>query len=195
MIAVNVHAERTPPRRTQPAAIERMEWKQTLRDGTTVLIRPIRSGDAEVGRRFIQQLSSTSRRFRFLGEVTPTVQLLEKLTNPDPAHEVAFIALIADGAQKREIGVARFSARSDGLVCECAVVVSDEWQHRGLGTILMRHLIDLARERGIECMYSMDAAENAGMRELAEHLGFRRMPDPNDATQVLHTLDLRAPNV
>ena len=194
MIAVNVHAELTPAR-TQPAIARRMEWKEHLRDGTTVLIRPIRAGDAEVGRRFIQQLSPTSRRFRFLGEVTPSVQLLDKLTHPDPEHEVAFIALIADGAQKREIGVARFSARSDGLVCECAVVVSDEWQHRGLGTTLMRHLIDVARERGIECMYSMDAAENVGMRELAEHLGFRRIPDPNDGTQVLHTLDLRAPNV
>jgi GNAT superfamily N-acetyltransferase len=194
MIAVNVHAERMPAR-TQPAIAQRTEWKEHLRDGTTVLIRPIRPGDAEVGRRFIQQLSPTSRRFRFLGEVTPNVQLLDKLTHPDPLHEIAFIALIADGAQKREIGVARFSARSDGLVCECAVVVSDEWQHRGLGTTLMRHLIDVARERGIECMYSMDAAENGSMRELAEHLGFRRIPDPNDGTQVLHTLDLRAPNV
>ena len=192
MIAVNVPAEREPMRPLHPFAAERMEWKETLRDGTTVLIRPIRPGDAEVGRRFIQQLSPTSRRYRFLGEVTPTVQLLDKLTNPDPAREVAFIALIADGAQKREIGVARFSARSDGLVCECAVVVSDEWQNRGLGTILMRHLIGVARDRGIECMYSMDAAENFGMRELAEHLGFRRIADPHDGTQVLHTLDLKA---
>ena len=192
MIAVNIHPEPAPARRARPDVTTRMEWKETLRDGTTVLVRPIRAGDAEVGRRFIQQLSPTSRRYRFLGEVTPSVQLLDRLTNPDPARELAFIALIADGAQKREIGVARFSARRGGVVCECAVVVSDEWQHRGLGTILMRHLIDVARERGIECMYSMDAAENAGMRELAEHLGFRRIADPNDRTQVLHTLDLKA---
>lgn len=194
MIAVHVHAT-SPAQRSNvavqpPASL--VQWKETLRDGTTVLIRPIRPGDAEVGRLFIQQLSPTSRRYRFLGEVTPSAQLLEQLTNPDPEREVAFIALIADGAQKREIGVARFSARSDGLVCECAVVVSDEWQHRGLGTALMRHLIAVARERGIECMYSIDAAENAAMRELAEHLGFRRRPDPGDVTQVLHTLDLKS---
>ena len=196
MIAVNVKATEQPAHSARPGvAAQGMEWKETLRDGTTVLIRPIRPGDAEVGRRFIQQLSPTSRHFRFLGEVTPSVQLLEQLTNPAPAHDVAFIALIADGARKTEIGVARFSARSDGLVCECAVVVSDEWQHRGLGTKLMRHLIGVARERGIECMYSMDAAANAPMKELAEHLGFRRVSDPNDPTQVLHTLDLRAAGV
>ena len=42
-------------------------------------------------------------------------------------------------------------------------------------------------------MYSVDASDNAGMRELAAHLGFARKPDPTDATQVLHTLDLKAP--
>lgn len=195
MISVHVPAPTEPARSAPRATVPSQEWKETLRDGTTVLIRPIRPSDTEVGRRFIQDLSPTSRRFRFLGEVTPSVQLLERLTNPDPARDVAFIALIADGARKSEIGVARFSARSDGRVCECAVVVSDEWQHRGLGTILMRHLIDVARERGIECMYSMDNAENLGMKELAEHLGFRRLRDPNDGAQVLHTLDLKAATV
>jgi GNAT superfamily N-acetyltransferase len=107
-------------------------------------------------------------------------------------RDAAFVALIADGAEKREIGVARFSARTDGLTCECAVAVSDAWQHKGAATLLMRHLIDLARERGVECMYSVDAADNAAMRELAAHLGFTRKPDPSDATQVLHTLDLKA---
>ena len=192
MISVRIHsAEKTIPPLgvTQPAE----HWKETLRDGTTVLIRAIQPADAAIGRRFIQQLSPTSRRFRFLGEITPSVQLLEQLTNPDPAHDVAFIALIADGAEKREIGVARFSARADGRVCECAVVVSDNWQQRGLATALMRHLIDVARARGIECMYSIDAAENFAMKDLAAHLGFRRKTDPNDTKQVLHTLDLKAP--
>lgn len=172
------------------------QWHDKLRDGTTVLIRPIRQSDLELERRFIKDLSPQSRRFRFLGEFkSPSPDLLKQLTQLDPARDVAFVALIADGADKREIGVSRFSARPDGLTCECAVTVSDEWRNQGLGTILMRHLIDVARQRGIECMYSMDAAENHEMRELAEHLGFMRKPDPNDATQVLHTLDLKAATV
>jgi GNAT superfamily N-acetyltransferase len=172
-----------------------LHWKETLRDGTTVLIRSIRADDETIERQFIERLSAQSRRFRFLGEIkTPSPALLAQLTHPDPARDAAFVALIADGAQKREIGVARFSARADGLACECAVAVSDELQNLGLATILMQHLIELARARGIECMYSMDAADNAGMRDLAEHLGFQRKRDPEDATQVLHVLDLRAAN-
>jgi len=169
------------------------QWKERLRDGTTVLIRPIHAADLEIERRFIERLSPEARHMRFLGEVkTPSSQLLDQLTHPDAEHDAAFVALIADGAEKREIGVARFSGRPDGVTCECAVVVSDEWQGRGLATILMQHLIDVARLRGIECMYSVDLASNHGMQELAAHLGFQRKADPDDATQVLHTLDLKA---
>ncbi len=173
------------------------QWKEKLRNGTTVLIRQICADDVELERRFIEELSPRSRRFRFLGEIkSPSPSLLKQLTQLDATHDVAYVALIfADGADKRELGVARFSARPDGLTCECAVTVSDAWHNQGLATILMQHLIDVARQRGIECMYSVDAAGNDAMRELAEHLGFVRKPDPNDATQVLHTLDLKAATV
>lgn len=180
-------------RRAKRAGGVEAQWHETLRDGTSVLIRPIRETDAELERRFIEGLSPRSRRLRFLGEIsTPSPALLRQLTRPDPAREVALVALIAAGAEKREIGVARFSASADGRSCECAVVVSDDWHDRGLATLLLRHLIDIARARGIERMYSMDAADNDAMRELAAHLGFERRPDPNDATQVLHVLDLAA---
>jgi GNAT superfamily N-acetyltransferase len=107
---------------------------------------------------------------------------------------VAFIALIDDGPQKQEIGVCRYSASADGASCECAVAVSDEWQGKGLATILMQHLIDTARHHGIKQMYSIDASDNQPMRQLAEYLGFRRTVDPDDPTLVIHTLNLKAPS-
>jgi GNAT superfamily N-acetyltransferase len=169
-----------------------MQWKEKLRNGTTVLIRPICDDDVDLERRFIEELSPQSRRFRFLGEIkTPSPELLKQFTHVDHASEVAFIALLADGAEKREIGVSRYSARADGLSCECAVAVSDEWHNQGLATLLMQHLIDVARQHGVECMYSVDSVDNQPMRDLAEHLGFQRKQDPNDATQVVHTLDLK----
>jgi len=167
------------------------EWKERLRDGTTVLIRPISAADVGLEREFIERLSPQSRRYRFLGEIAaPGSALLDRLTHPDPAHEAAFVALVADGAHKREIGVARFSADQDDRSCECAVAVADEWQGKGLATLLMRHLIEIARQRGYRRMYSIDARANESMRELAEFLGFERRADPDDTTQVIHSLTL-----
>jgi GNAT superfamily N-acetyltransferase len=177
----------------QPPAAVVASRVVTLRDGTSVMVRPIRASDAELEREFVEHLSRQSRRFRFLGEVKSlSPAALKALVNVDQQRDVALVALIADGAVKREIGVSRYNARADGVTCECAVAVSDDWQNRGLGTLLMQELIEIARARGIECMYSIDAADNGAMRELAAHLGFTRKPDPNDAMLVLHCLDLKA---
>jgi len=168
-----------------------LQWRHTLGDGTSVLVRPIRASDAALERQFIEHMSAESSRFRFLGTIkSPSPQFLAQLTHPEKTRGVAFIALLGDGANTQEIGVSRYSASADGLECECAVVVSDEWQGKGLATILMRHLIDTARARGIKRMYSIDANENGRMRKLAEQLGFQRRPYPDDPTLVLHSLDL-----
>lgn len=174
---------------SQPADFQSRE---KLRDGTVVLIRGIRPTDDALEREFIEHLSAQSRRYRFLGTIaTPSSQLLWQLTHPASVRGVAFVALTVGDPQEREIGVCRYSASPDGLSCECAVAVSDEWQGKGLATILMRRLIDTAREHGIQRMYSIDASDNQRMRELAEHLGFHREIDPDDATLVIHTLDLK----
>lgn len=184
------HAEMNP---TPPAYLGGDQWHERLRDGTTVLIRSIREEDADLERQFIEGLSQESRRFRFLGQIkVASAALLKQLTHLDPSRDVAFVALIADGAQKREIGVARFSSDKSGTSCECAVTVADEWKQRGLATALMQHLINVARSRGIARMYSIDAADNAAMRDLAVHLGFERKVDPEDSRQVVHTLDLKS---
>jgi GNAT superfamily N-acetyltransferase len=169
-----------------------MTWRVELRNGAEVLIRPICDDDLEMERQFIEGLSPQSRRFRFLGEVkTPGAALLKQFTHLDPSRDVAFIALSNDGVATQEVGVSRYSTLTNGSSCECAVAVSDDWQHEGLGTLLMQHLIEVARERGIESMYSIDASDNHAMRELAEYLGFVSRPDPSNPAQVVHTLKLQ----
>jgi L-amino acid N-acyltransferase YncA len=69
--------------------------------------------------------------------------------------------------------------------------VADAWQHQGLGTILLRHLIDYARAHGVPRLYSMDASDNSRMRKLARDVGFADQPDPDDIHQVIFSLDLR----
>lgn len=166
-------------------------WTETLRNGSQVLIRPIGHLDKAAERTFIEGLSDKSRRFRFLGAMrSPSEAMLERLTNIDFVHDVAFAAVVSEDAHERIVGISRYSTDAAGHSCECAVTVSDEWQEQGLGTVLMKHLIEVARARGIHTMHSIDAAQNIQFHDLAHFLGFQRRVDPDDASLVIHELIL-----
>lgn len=166
-------------------------WIGRLSDGTRVLIRPIRVEDRQLEKDFIMRLSSESRRFCFLGDFKrPSEALLDQLLDVDDSQTVAFIAAIHEGGHVREIGVSRFSAEPDGRRCECAVTVSDDWNHRGLAVTLMKHLISVAREKGYVQLLSLDSADNLFMRDLAKALRFTHHAVLDDATMVSYELDL-----
>lgn len=167
-------------------------WSETLADGSHVLIRPIRKQDREAERSFIKHLSKETQHMRFFASIAePSEQLLDQLTNVDYVHQMAFVAVVTKDGEETIVGVSRYSTDRDETSCECAVTVDDHWQNKGLGTLLMKHLIEVARSRGIRRMVSMDLAENVHMKDLASYLGFHVRPDPNDAHQVLHELDLQ----
>ena len=166
-------------------------WIDKLSDGTRVLIRPIRAEDRQLEKDFIMGLSAQSRRFRFLGDFKqPSEGLLDQLLDVNDPNNVAFVALIHQNGQLREIGVSRFAAEPDGTRGECAISVADDWDQRGLGTALMKHLISVAREKGLVQLFSIDSAGNGPMRDLAKELGFTHHAISDDATVVRYELDL-----
>ena len=166
-------------------------WKETLRDGTSILVRSIGPGDRELERAFIEDLSPVARRMRFLDTMqSPSLALLAQLTDIDPATDVAFVALVVGPGAPKEIGVARFSALPDGSDCEFAIAVGDAWQRRGLGALLMQRLTHAAQERGIKAMHAISAADNNAMRGLAARLGLQRTRDPRDGAQVVYGITL-----
>lgn len=174
-----------------PQLLAGTHWIDQLLDGTPVLIRPLRAEDREREEEFIRRLSPTARRYRFLGDFrAASPALVDQLMRVEFPSRIAFVALLHDDGKLREIGVSRFAATADARQCECAVTVADEWQHRGLGVLLMRHLIDVARGNGYKRMVSLDDASNQPMRQLADFLGFRRELIPDDPARVMHVLDL-----
>ncbi len=162
-----------------------------LRDGTPIVIRPIRPEDATLERDFVNNLSDRSKYLRFMHvmkEITPA--MLSRFTQIDYDREMALIALVGEGADERQIGVARYITSLDGHSCEFSIVVSDDLQGRGLATELLRRLIDIARERRLDEMEGVVLRENRGMLKLAEDLGFTRRTSPEDPEVVTITLAL-----
>lgn len=172
-------------------ALEGDHWIEPLRDGTPVLIRPLSAEDREREIAFLDGLSHEARRMRFLGDFQRLSKAtIDGLMDVDYEHRMAFVALIHKDGSLREIGISRYSATGDEKHCECAVTVTDAWQGRGLGVLLMRHLMDVARRKGFKQMFSVDEASNQAMRDLASYLGFTRRPDPEDTALVIHSIDL-----
>lgn len=170
---------------------ERTHTEVQLHDGTVVRLRPIHPEDALLERRFIEALSPSARRYRFLETLrTPPDALVEMMTNIDTATDVAYVAVLGTGDAEVQIGVGRFSTLPGGANCEFAVTVADEWQNKGLGTFLMDRLLASARARGLDTMFSSDASDNTRMRQFAEHLHFHHEQDPEDARLVRYSVDL-----
>lgn len=176
-------------------ALDRERWLEGLSDGRRVLIRPIRPSDVERNARFVEQLSTPSKHFLFLGGVAQLSATAQRhLCDPDYAHEMAYIALGIDprtGETRDQVGVCRYAGAETADGAEISVAVADAWQHHGLGKILLRHLVDYARTHGVTRLYSIDALNNVRMRKLARDVGFAERPDPDDHNQVIYSLDLR----
>ncbi len=67
----------------------------------------------------------------------------------DGKNSMAFVATVLRNGREVEIGVARYSPAAGSNTREMAVTVADEWQHRGLGTTLVKHLIETAKLNGV----------------------------------------------
>ncbi len=166
-------------------------WRESLGGGAQVLIRPMSKLDASAHRSFFDGLSPATKRMRFLGSINePSEAMIAQLTDIDGKNQVALVAVVKDSDAEKIVGISRYSKLAGVNHCESALVVSDDWQHKGLGTALMQHLIEIAKTQGLAGMESTEFAENTDMRKLMHALGFHLQTDPRDATQVIYTLDL-----
>ncbi|WP_346837716.1 GNAT family N-acetyltransferase [Microbulbifer sp. SAOS-129_SWC] len=165
-----------------------------LSNGQTVRVRPVCREDGALEKSLIEGLSPESRRDRFIGgSGKASEKLIELLTDNDHQHHEAFIAIDENSDPPQAVGIAHYALDDDGHGCECAVVVSDEWQHHGLGKILLQHLIHSARDRGCDTMYSIESADNSKVKNFARTMGFVCKADPRDYTLLTYTLDLHSP--
>ncbi|WP_439135233.1 bifunctional acetate--CoA ligase family protein/GNAT family N-acetyltransferase [Pseudomaricurvus sp.] len=150
-----------------------LETRMQLSDGTDLLIRPVRPEDANIEQDFISRMSPETIYFRFmqsLHELTP--DMLIRFTQIDYDQEMALAAIAYQGDDEIEVGVARYLTNPDGVSCEFAIVIADDWHHKGIGYKLMTELIQVARQRGLLEMEGEILTENRGMLSMMQKLGF-----------------------
>jgi GNAT superfamily N-acetyltransferase len=157
-----------------------------LRDGTLLLVRPIRPADKALLEAGMTRLSTETLTRRFL---SPKRHLsageLRYLTEVDGHDHVAYVAVLAEH-QRHLIAVGRWvRLRDDPEAAEVAIVVADGWQRRGVGSLLGATLADEARFRGIRRFTATMQADNVPAHRLMEKLTDRLERRPEGATDEL----------
>jgi GNAT superfamily N-acetyltransferase len=134
----------------------------------SVELRPLERGDRVVVLEVFAGLGERSRELRFLtAKPRLTAADLRQLTEVDHHDHVAVVAVSAPHG--RPIGVARFVREpADPDSADVAVAVVDEWQDRGVGTMLTNALVRRAREVGVRRFTMTMARENTGAFRLLQ---------------------------
>jgi len=167
---------------------------QRLKDGRTILIRPIHPQDEPIVQSFVRGLSPRARYFRFhnaIRELDP--RMLHAATHVDYRRHMALIAERFDGESETEIGAARYVVREDDArTAEFAVAVADDWQRQGLARKLLERLGVVAAQRGVRRFEGDVLADNRAMLALALALGYEVADHPDEPGVLVVSRDLAA---
>ncbi|HTP18236.1 MAG TPA: GNAT family N-acetyltransferase [Solirubrobacteraceae bacterium] len=148
-----------------------------LRDGATVHVRPVRADDGAAMRAFLESVSPNAIWFRFFGTVN-----LDWATswsvNVDYADR---FGLVVESGNPRAIIAHAAYVRIDYGRAEMAFLVADEWQGRGISTILLAHLAEVAEQHGFSTLFAQVLPHNYRMIHVFRESGFpvklRSAPD------------------
>jgi acetate---CoA ligase (ADP-forming) len=148
-----------------------------LRDGSTVRVRPVRADDGPSIRTFLEALSPESIGFRFFG--TPNLDwVTDWSVDVDYANR---FALIAESGTPRSVVAHAAYVQQEGSSAEIAFMVADAWQGKGISTILLAHLAEVADRHGISTFTAEVLPANHRMIEVFRESGFpvdmRSTPD------------------
>lgn len=155
-------------------SVEDYSVEETLLDGRIIHIRALKSTDRDNILDIWQHLSSQSRYYRFFSpKKFLTDKELDYYTNIDYKTHLALLALIPETNGENPVGVGRYIAidKKKPHQAEVAFIVEDQFHNLGIATILLKHLMKLAKDRGITEFVAFILNENKAMIEVLENSG------------------------
>jgi acetyl coenzyme A synthetase (ADP forming)-like protein len=155
------------------------ECDSVLADGRPVHIRPVRADDASEVIRFHAGLSEESIYLRFFSALKRLPDaLLHRFTHVDYDSRMVLLALLGDKA----IAMASYDRAPGKKEAEVAFAVADAHHGRGLATLLLEHLVEIARSHGIESFTADTLPHNRSMLQVFRNAGYRLETAPDHGT-------------
>jgi acetyltransferase len=159
----------------------------TLKDGTPLVIRPIRPDDESLMAGFHQQLSERSVYLRYFQMIKLDQRIaheqLQRSCCIDYDRDMTLVAVRkTGGGQQHIIATGSLNRFPGGDEAETAILVVDRFQNQGLGTEILRRLLDIARTQHVRRVTSIILPENILSRAMCKRLGFHLHFTPEDHT-------------
>ena len=140
-----------------------------LADGTTVQIRPVGAADFDAVKAMHEAMSPDNAYLRFFSISRLAAEQEARRVTRAPGPDHAALLAVYDG---QVVGLASYEVdRGDGKTAEVAFAVSDTMHHRGIATLLLEHLVSLARASQLEALTAETLQENTGMLRVFSEAG------------------------
>jgi acetyltransferase len=152
-------------------------WK--MKDGTAIMIRPIRPEDEPLLVKFHETLSEESVYHRYFNQIKLDQRIAhERLTRicfNDYDREIALVAERKNpkGGAVEIVGVGRLSKARGRNEAEFSLLINDQWQRHGLGTELLKRLVHIGRDEKLARITAIVLADNYGMQHVSKKVGFK----------------------
>jgi RimJ/RimL family protein N-acetyltransferase len=147
-----------------------MKTKFLLKDGTEIDFRPIHPTDEPRMRDLLYDLSQETIYYRFMSHQEKFGQRqIQNFVYLDHRKDVAIIGTLPEAYGDEIIVVGRYYLDEHTNRAEVAFVVRDEWQNRGLGTFVFRHLVNIAKANGITGFTAEVLRNNNRMQAIFNH--------------------------
>ena len=176
----------------------RQEWP--LRGGGHYTIRAIHPDDGQMLQELVRGLSPESRYNRFVSALTElSPGMLAKFSLIDYDREMALVAVLEEREideqgevteHERLVGVVRYVTNPDSSSCEFSLLIADDMSGKGMGSRMMRSIMDVARDKGLREIIGLVLTKNSNMLKLMRSLGFSVKPYPDDPDFRLVTYQL-----
>ncbi len=196
---VLLHDPATPANRLPRPALRPYPSQYTfefrMKDGTAVTIRPIRPEDEPLMVKFHTTLSERSVYLRYFCSLSLTTRVEhERLVRICFGAYDRGMALVADHKDAKSgahqiLGVGRFSGTHNRSDAEAAVLISDQWQSKGLGTELLAKVVQVARQENFLRLSGEILRDNLATQAIFRKVGFHLDP-LDDPSSVFASLDL-----
>jgi acyl-CoA hydrolase/GNAT superfamily N-acetyltransferase len=150
-----------------------LETERATRMGMRLSFRPVKLSDESILKEFFYGMSGRSLSLRFSSSRRDMPhERLQKFTVIDYTRELEILAVLPHGPREEVVGVGGWYADKDSQTAEVAFAVKDEYQNRGIGSLLLEYLTDLARGHGFKAFTAEVVHENTQMMRVLKKGGF-----------------------